>query len=505
MAAVSAPKKAARAAPVEALREQVEAFLNCCREPAILEPGEKPLPLAQDSFRLTAHTSWLLVEAWDEQRTLARRVVDLGARKRGRLTLKVERFGGKIGQVSLVDLGRPQAAPDILRSSREILREQLRRWLAWQFPAWAIAELSVGADLENTLSPAYARALLARGPSRLAAFAAPPGEAADAALTFALVWLEYLRQRHLPAPVTGLALFLPAGSETNTMLRLQHLKLECSLFVFDEDGRETKADLRDCGNLTSKLEPWREPEVDSCRAAWWAHQVGLREDVELVRVGAGACSLRVRGLEFARQVGDRLLAGVDRRRTAKTLAEVERLADEVAHFRSPEPPVPEHPWYLRNREAWLESVVRRNLRSLDASLMPEPVYGQVPALSGAERERMDLLAIDLSGRLCVIETKAGEDPNLPLQALDYWIRVAHHAAAGEFNACGYFPGIAVSARPPRLMLVAPAMEFHPTTEKVLSYFAPEVEVERIGLGVEWQWKPRAVLRAAGSRRPEWGE
>ena len=36
---------------------------------------------------------------------------------------------------------------------------------------------------------------------------------------------------------------------------------------------------------------------------------------------------------------------------------------------------------------------------------------------------LDLLTLDRNGRLTVIELKADEDLHLPLQALDYWIRV----------------------------------------------------------------------------------
>jgi hypothetical protein len=47
----------------------------------------------------------------------------------------------------------------------------------------------------------------------------------------------------------------------------------------------------------------------------------------------------------------------------------------------------------------------------------------VPALSVGDRGLLDLLTLDRNGRLTVIELKADEDLHLPLQALDYWIRV----------------------------------------------------------------------------------
>jgi len=51
------------------------------------------------------------------------------------------------------------------------------------------------------------------------------------------------------------------------------------------------------------------------------------------------------------------------------------------------------------------------------------------------------------------------------------------------------------------MFVAPALDFHPTTETILRYFAPEVDVERIGLGVEWRKQIKVMFRAHGSAKP----
>ena len=102
-----------------------------------------------------------------------------------------------------------------------------------------------------------------------------------------------------------------------------------------------------------------------------------------------------------------------------------------------------------NPEAWLESVVRSQIQEIDAALLPAPVYGQVPAFAAADRGVMDLLAVDHRGRLAVIELKASEDVHLPLQALDYWMRVQWHVERSEFQAKGYFPGRELIARSPR--------------------------------------------------------
>jgi hypothetical protein len=115
---------------------------------------------------------------------------------------------------------------------------------------------------------------------------------------------------------------------------------------------------------------------------------------------------------------------------------------------------------------------------------------------------LDLVDADRTGRLVVLELKASEDLHLPLQALDYWMRVQWHLERGEFKAHGYFPGVELREDPPRLLLIAPSLEFHPTTEAILRYFLPCIPVERIGLGVEWRRELKAVFRIAGARKPQ---
>ena len=158
-----------------------------------------------------------------------------------------------------------------------------------------------------------------------------------------------------------------------------------------------------------------------------------------------------------------------------------------------------NPLYLRNPEAWLESQVRRHIQQIDASLAPSPVYGQIPAFAAADRAVLDLLAVDRSGRLAVIELKASEDVHLPLQALDYWMRVQWHLERGEFQTRGYFPsseiGCQLACEPPRLILVSPALDFHPSNERVLRYFSPRIPVERVGVGLEWRKELKVMYRS----------
>jgi hypothetical protein len=114
---------------------------------------------------------------------------------------------------------------------------------------------------------------------------------------------------------------------------------------------------------------------------------------------------------------------------------------------------------------------------------------------------IDLLAAGRDGRLAVIELKASADIHLPLQALDYWVRVKWRLGRGEFTPAGYFPGVALRPDPPRLVLVSPALDFHPTIETILGFFPPAIDVLRIGVGVEWRKGLHVMFRLAGAERP----
>jgi hypothetical protein len=151
---------------------------------------------------------------------------------------------------------------------------------------------------------------------------------------------------------------------------------------------------------------------------------------------------------------------------------------------------------LDTPEGRLELALRRNIDLLDGRLLREPVYGQVPAFTGHDRGVLDLLAVESTGRLCVVELKASEDIHLPIQALDYWMRVAAHNERGDFARYGYFPGLRLSNEPPRIILAAPAMHFHPATHTLLRYYAPQIEVDRAGLAFARQHLPDSLVQSS---------
>ncbi|HWD00428.1 MAG TPA: hypothetical protein VG456_26910 [Candidatus Sulfopaludibacter sp.] len=485
------------------IRAAIEAFLSSAKQPALLEPGEELIPLTPDNINLDDRGGRLTLQAWDRTRNLTRRVTAIAESGASRLELVVERFARREGRLFLLDMAKRSGAEMGRRSTRLVFRERFRLFLRRQFPEWTLAEISAEPNLEFSLSPAFPRAFLRHGQHGWAAIACPPDGDPGAILSFGLIWLAYLRRRERRVTLEGLALYLPDGHARSTALRLICLDPAAAryqLFTYTAEDYVVAADPRDHGNVDSRLEPCRRPTADG--AGRW-DEIAHLPGVEQVPRHDGRVSLRVRGIEFAERTGSDLKFGIRDRHNASEyhLGEIVSLATELDRARSPLADR-EHALYRQYPEAWLESQSRAQIETLDASLARDPVYGQVPAFAAGERGVMDLLAVDYSGRLTVVELKASADLHLPMQALDYWVRVKWHLDRGEFPAAGYFPGVQLRPEPPRLLLVSPSLEFHPTTETLLSFFSPDIEVERIGLAMDWRHALKVVFRATGSQSPE---
>jgi hypothetical protein len=150
-------------------------------------------------------------------------------------------------------------------------------------------------------------------------------------------------------------------------------------------------------------------------------------------------------------------------------------------------------------ERMLESIIRSNIATIDAMLLPSPIHGQVLTFAAGDRDLIDLLAVSCEGRLAVLELKITEDLHLPMQALDYWMRIRWHAERNELQHL--FPRIPLANTLPKLLLVAPAMSFHSSNALVLRYFSPEIEVERVGVNSDWDQRLKVVLRLSGADMP----
>ena len=463
----------------------------------MLEEGEEIMPLAAGQYALEIRSEKLWIEVWSETRSVARRLLTMERQATGVLDCTVQRFGGRPGKITFLDLDRPQTAYRSLSGARQSFREQFRRMLFRQFPGWEASSVSCGMDLQRSFSPVFPRARLRRGDRQIAAMACPTLQDEAALLSFALIWHDHVRAHSRQNTATSLCLFVPDTAGCLTSHRLRWLAKEplCPrVFRFNTHGMAGEVDPEDLGNLDTRVSAhYVAPQLTSELEALLKRLQSL-DGVGCCPELSGAISIRSRGLEFARIENGHVLLGIEAKQevSACHMEEVERFAVQISAMATSS-------LSQNSSERWLESCARRNLAVIDPSLLGHPVHGQVLTFAGGDRGLIDLLAISPSGHLAVLELKAAEDIHLPLQALDYWTRISWHAQRSELKHL--FPGIEIEPRPPKLLLIAPAMSFHPSNTTVLSYFSPEIDVERIGINADWQKRFRVVMRLQDAEVP----
>jgi hypothetical protein len=228
------------------------------------------------------------------------------------------------------------------------------------------------------------------------------------------------------------------------------------------------------------------------------------EAIEVGRAGRGE-TLRFRGLPFARvrRVMGREQAwfgieGAPKRRlvTEESWPQLLKLVDELAAHRRDRPGDRRHAIYRAMPEAWLESILRRDITRLDPGLIVAPLHAQFRASHDAGARPVDLLALRRDGRLVVIELKVAEDAALPLQAADYWRRVEAHRRRGRLNEARLFGDTEIADEPPLVYLVAPLLRFHRSFHTLARAITPAIEMYRFDINEDWRAGVRVMRRAA---------
>ncbi|MBX3244868.1 MAG: hypothetical protein KF685_10465 [Acidobacteria bacterium] len=166
------------------------------------------------------------------------------------------------------------------------------------------------------------------------------------------------------------------------------------------------------------------------------------------------------------------------------------LFDELTRYRDHETPSNRHRLYKMASETWLESILRRNIRSLDPNLILSPIHSQFRTAT----EKIDLLALRRDGRLVIIEIKTSPDRETIFQAADYWRKIELRRRRGELAKLRLFGDIKIADRPALIYIVAPALSFHHDTERFAQMLVPEIELWRWELHEEWRKDIRVIAR-----------
>jgi hypothetical protein len=514
------------------LLKSIEDYLADHPAAALLEDGRVLFDMRTAHYAVSESHGRCILQFWSEERNLLRTVVNLQQRAQC-LRLTTRRMGAAKPQSLELAPTSDRRTPTSRDSSRRNYQRLLERVLTRSFISSKVDGLRSAMDLEHSFGPAYIRGRLLRGTAADAIIGVSEAESAsiaDGILTLGILWLDHCRQhgdgrRHFG----GLKVIVPAGAWRTTAERmawLNHAAADFQLFTLDERSEElAHVDFRDTGNLSSHL-----VHAFSSAASIERCQSGIdrllllippaaKDRVEVRPTSATETGLFLHGLEFARvrhaasansfARENEITFGAGANETPLTDENEALCRDLCARLFLSRHADGTHtdPLFRLQPERWLESRLRASITELLPGLRGDLLYTQVPALSTGDRGMLDLLTLDRNGRLAIIELKADEDLHLPLQALDYWIRVRaliddRQPAAGNsgthplsaFERQGYFAGTEVSPQPPRLLLAAPALRIHPANELVLRYFSPQVEWELIALTEHWRRELKVVFR-----------
>ncbi len=341
----------------------------------------------------------------------------------------------------------------------------------------------------------------------------------DALLSSALLW--FLRVRERAARPTVRKLWLIVNGECLTAVRqrvaLLRDDLRDQIAVYEIDGERRTltavAPLREA-------ELWPKSSARVRRAAGTPAGETARgitalapEAIDVVRARHGE-TVRYHGLAFARvrrvMNGERVWFGTEgkgrRLLSDSTAEEWQKLLRELIEHRHASAPDHRHALYRAAPEAWLESMLRRDITRLDPGLIIAPLHREfrVRETSNASNNingnRMnaarpvDLLALRQDGRLVVIELKVNEDREHVLQGVDYWHRVEAYRRSGGIERARLFGNAVVADEPPLVYLVAPGLRFHRAFQTLAQCITPRIEIYRFDLNEDWRAGVRVMRR-----------
>jgi hypothetical protein len=467
------------------------------------------IPLRQGEWELSAAHGRLHFAYWAERGLRTWRLL-AWAWQDERLRMDVtRRMGAERATLELVPRASARAGVEAVRAARLRLCMQLAQLACASLPGAQVERVRLSMGARRTEPGRYARIIL-RPRGELLAVSGPVVTTAardvDALLTSALLWWLRLQRQARFAGLRKLWLVVPRELTEATTHRLALLRAEVrrdiSLYERDEAWQTlTPLNGPDLPQLCAAApRSLKAPRVDLSATA--ARIVAFAPDaIDVVRARYGE-TLRYHGLAFARvrrTLGrEHVWFGTSARRllTEDSWPELAKLLDELATHRCADAHDHRHALYAPAPEAWLESLLRRDITRLDPGLILAPLHAQLRAAaqtsSGARP--VDLLALRRDGRLAVIELKVSEDAALPLQGADYWRRVEAHRRAGHIAKANLFGDLPIAAEPPLLYLVAPIFRFHRAFQPLARLLTPEIDLYRFDLNEDWRAGVRVARR-----------
>jgi hypothetical protein len=497
---------------VELARQQIAALFETHFEWFQTINGGRSLALNRGDLEVNVSHGNLILSCWTDTGICSWRIGSWRWNGEKLILQASRRMGAENPVIELIPRAAATAVAATVRAARQARCHRLAELLTSQ---------SVGVKAERaTLSPGikrgqpgrYARIILRLKHQRVAVTASVASHRisdADAYLGAALLWFSRASERLRPPYLEQLWLVVEGELIKAILPRIPLLKASLQqvihVLAIDNDWTELQP-----MRIPERGEFWRKrlarfpPHLEQPRSRSAQAIVAERPDaIDVVQAKHGE-TLRYFGLPFARV---RNLMGVERvwfgldgtsRRLLdeRSAHEWHALLTDLEDHRSATAEDHRHALYRNASEAWLESILRRDISKLDPGLIVAPLYAQFRmAIGGRLGVRpIDLLALRQDGRLVVIELKVAEDREHVLQGVGYWQRVEAHRRRGNITRARLFEDRDIRNEPPLVYLVAPTLRVHRAFNALARFITPDIEIYRFDINEDWRAGVRVMRR-----------
>ncbi len=429
------------------------------------------------------------------------------------LELEVSRkLRAEVSLIQLIPRTAAKAITATIRAARQVRCEKLAQLAAAQQFGSVVERLSLSRGTKPGQPGRYAQVLLKTRRARIAVtgpVVSGPSSAVDSFLSSSLLWFRRTCDRVKPPFVEQLWLIVSPELLKPLLYRIALLRssLRDIIKVFTVDEELTLLSEAPCPD---KDDLWRKklarfPPVAAATATDLSLAIVAEapEAIDIVHSRHGE-TLRYFGLPFARVRSllgnEKVWFGLNRahRRLLdeSTINDWTNLLSDLREHRSASALDHRHAFYRAAPEAWLESLLRRDITKLDPGLIIAPLHAQFRTARGAKLgiRPIDLLALRQDGRLVVIELKVSEDREHVLQGADYWRRVEAHRRRGHIARAKLFGARAIRDEAPLVYLVAPTLRVHPAFPTLAKCVSSDIEIYRFDINEDWRTGVRVMRR-----------
>jgi len=454
----------------------------------------------------------LLLSCWTEKGNRTWRILDCEWNGRALLLLASRRMGAERMRLELVPRASATTVAATIRAARQLRCDRLAQLVCELQPKTTVERCALSPGTRRGQPGRYARILLRWKGERIAVtgpVVSSNASSVDAFVSSALLWFTRTRDRARGPFVEQLWLIVSAELAKSACYRLallrESLQAIVKVFTVDDDlNALSPVSCPDRDELWSrKLARFPPVRAASLSNQTLAIVAEAPEAIDVVHSRHGE-TLRYFGLPFARVRSllgvERVWFGIDSSRRGlldeSSLREWQNLLRDLREHRSAHTRDHRHAFYRTATEAWLESLLRRDITKLDPGLIIAPLHAQFRTAHHGKLgiRPIDLLALRQDGRLVVIELKASEDREHVLQGADYWRRVEAHRRRGHIAKAKLFGDKKIKDEPPLVYLVAPTLRVHASFHTLARCISSDIEIYRFDINEDWRTGVRVMRR-----------